>query len=207
MLYRAIFLSPGFAWFLLHGQTVLLGALLAFAVVAWFLGAAYSLRRTLFVTAIAVLIVRIIFAGIKTYAQYYIWAQDTFGQLFLPPHTPWSYFVQYTGLHFWLSVGLALLAGIVAYIFLLGLHKYRERFFEGAEAELGLAICLIVGWPSVLVLLGGTAIGLIVVSIIRRAWLAQTYTTLGIPLIIGGVLAFLFASFLIGPLGLTALKA
>lgn len=207
MFIREILLSHNFTLFLVYGPNVFLALLFLFTALAWLMGAAFSRRRTLFATALAVLAVRILFAALKSYGQYYVWAHDAFGSLFLPPHASWSYFLGYVGLHHWLSVGLAAASALVVYLFLLGLHRYRDRFFEGGEAELALAICLLVGWPGILLFLAGTCVGIIVVSIVRRVWLAQAYTTLGIPLLIGGVLAFVFTPILIGVLGLAALKA
>ncbi len=207
MFLQSIISSPIFAFVLHHGQEILIGLLLVFMALVWFRGASYSRRRVLAMIAFAVLAVRVFFAALLSYTQYYVWMHDGLGQLFLPPNRSWGYFFQYVLSRYWTSAGIAIVVAIGAYLFLWGLHRYRERFFEGGEAELGFAICLMVGWPGVVVFIAGTCLGIIIVSIVRQIWLAQTYTTLGIPMLIGGALALILNHWLIPVLGLNVLKA
>jgi len=182
--------SQTFVFIFNYGQTVALGVLLLAALFVW-LGSPHFLRRRFLVLIAALaLAVRVLLAVGKSYAQYYIWAHSPLGKLFLPPYNGWSYYFHYVGTHFWFETGIAVLIALAAYLFFWGLRRYRERFFEGGEAELGLILCLMIGWPGVLVFIAGTCIGIVVVSAVRGVWLAQAYTTLGVPMLIGGVLAF-----------------
>lgn len=198
--------SSAFAFLLAHGEITLLGLLLVFTAFAWLRTPQFLRQRFLLIAILLIAATRIAFSLLRSFVQYYAWSHSDFGQLFLPPYSSWNYFLGYVGLHFLLGTGLALLAGLVAYLFLRTLHRYRDRFFEGGEVELGCAVCLLVGWPGVVIFLAGTALGIVLVSIVRKVWFAQIYTTLGIPMLIGAVLAFLLQFWLIATLGLTVLK-
>jgi len=85
-----------------------------------------------------------------TFTQYFIWHRDTFGHFFLPPYQPWSYFISYTFMHFWLSDILALISAGAFYLILELYRKLRSDVIKKDELNLILIACLLLGWPRLI---------------------------------------------------------
>lgn len=154
---------------------------------------------------------RVLNAIALTFGQYYIWSHDTFGKAFLHaalgPKVPvpfiqhWSwlfnnsfgYFVFYSWGRFWAEVVIALGVAWLFYLFLTGLGKYRDRFFEMQETKLGFICAFLASWPGIVVFIVFTFVSVVLVSVVRRIVWKELYTTLGAPFIVAMILTFVFA--------------
>jgi hypothetical protein len=97
-------------------------------------------------------------------------------------------------------------SALAFYLFLVFLKKYKERFFEEGEVELGFILALTVGWSNFIVFLPLVFLSVILVSIFRKIVFKETYTTLGAPLLLAALLVLLFGRYFIDILGLAALR-
>ncbi|MFH0890494.1 MAG: hypothetical protein V1856_00490 [Candidatus Liptonbacteria bacterium] len=158
-----------------------------------------------------------------TFAQYDLWSRDQFTRAFLesplPDETPMpeylrrlpvfqggsGYFVFYAFGRFWLRTLIGMFASFLLWLFLRSLRKYRGRFFEEGETELGFWAGLAAGWPGIIALVLMVFPGTVLISVSRRVFLKEELTTLGWPFIICGFLAFWFGKFIISALGLGVL--
>ncbi|MEK9154948.1 MAG: hypothetical protein AAB596_02675 [Patescibacteria group bacterium] len=155
------------------------------------------------------------YAAILTLGQYYIWSQSEFGRTLL--NSPlndkslvdvlakfsWladnslGYFIFYSYGRFWLEIliSVALAAGF--YLFLKLLKKHNDRFFENGETELGFLTALIVGWPKFIIFLPLIFVFVILVSIFRRVYFKEFYTTLGWPMLWAALITLIIGNTLI----------
>ena len=143
------------------------------------------------------------YASIETFGQYYIWSDNKFTKLLLDQI---GYFIFYSLGRFWLEIVVSLVAALAFYLFLVFLKKYKERFFEEGEVELGFILALTVGWSNFIVFLPLVFLSVILVSIFRKIVFKETYTTLGAPLLLAALLVLLFGRYFIDILGLAALR-
>jgi len=143
------------------------------------------------------------YASIETFGQYYIWSDNKFTKLLLDQI---GYFIFYSWGRFWLEIVVSLVAALAFYLFLVFLKKYKERFFEEGEVELGFILALTVGWSNFIVFLPLVFLSVILVSIFRKIVFKETYTTLGAPLLLAALLVLLFGRYFIDILGLAALR-
>lgn len=134
------------------------------------------------------------YAAFLTLGQYYVWSQSEFTKLLLD--SP-GYFFFYSWGRFWINALLAIVLPFIFYLFLRLLKKYQERFFEQGETELGLLSALIVGWPNFVIFVPLVFVLVIIVSIFRRLFLKEFYTTLGIPFLIAALVLLLLGDVLI----------
>ncbi len=100
----------------------------------------------------------------------------------------------------------SLMAATVFYLFLLFLRKYKERFFEKSEVELGFLLALTVGWPNFLIFLICSFLGVVLVSIIKLIFFKEAYTTLGLPFLLASLITLFLGNYFIKLFGLMALK-
>lgn len=167
---------------------------------------------------------RVAYALLNTAGQYYIWSQSKFTQSFLnspvAENTPgfmtewfpwlgetrWGYFLFYSWGRFWLNVFIILIVAYAFWIFLKFLHKYRDRFFDIGEVQLGLLISLIVGWPHFVIFIPAVCVFMVLISIFRGIFFKEAYTTLGWPFILGGAFALLAGPYLMNLFSLTYLR-
>ena len=170
---------------------------------------------------------RFFYAFLLTVSQYYVWSQDKFTQILLNSSLvqtipisgifnkicqlplvncqKFGYFLFYSYGRFWLNALISVAVAFVFYLFLKSLQKHQARFFEEGEAELGFLSALIVGWPNFVVFLSLVFILVILISIFRRVFLKQFYTTLGWPFILAAFASLVLGSNLIAILGLGVL--
>ena len=166
----------------------------------------------IFKLIIAVVSFRIVYAAALTFVQYYVWSQNELTKILARSplgdgvfpsvfdfvfNSRLGYFLFYSYGRFWLSVFISIAAALVFYLFLRFLRKYRDRFFEEGEAELGFLTALIVGWPNFVIFVPMVFISVIIVSIFRRLFYGETYTMLGIPFLLAALTALLAGSRLI----------
>jgi hypothetical protein len=169
--------------------------------------------------------VRIFYAVILTLLQYQSWAKDGFTHLLLQSpidkavplpaiiekfswlrESKLGYFIFYSWGRFWISVLLAILAAMAFWWFLKLLKKYSDRFFEDGEVELGFLAALIVGWPDFVIFIPTVFISVVLVSIVRRIFKGEMYTTLGIPFLLAALIVMIFGDKLINLLNLGVLR-
>ena len=172
-----------------------------------------------------VLFFKIIYAGIETFAQYYVWSGNAFTKLFLDKNVVdfnflrqysgklfwfldnrFGYFIFYTWGRFWFEIVVSLLAACIFYLFLRALKKYKERFFEEGEAELGFLLALLVGWSNFIVFLVSVFVSIILLSIFKTIFFRGQYTSFGTPFLLAALIVLLFGNYLVSVLGLMPLR-
>lgn len=170
---------------------------------------------------VAVIFLRIIYAVALTFVQYYVWSQSELTKILtqspLSDNVPLpvfdfifsgrlGYFLFYSYGRFWLNAVVSIFAAFCFYLFLKILKKHKERFFENGETELGFLAALIVGWPNFVIFIPMVFVSVMAVSIFRRLFSGEIYTTLGIPFLLAALTAFLIGSRLIRLFNLVVLN-
>lgn len=172
-----------------------------------------------------VLVFKVAYASLETFGQYYVWKSSEFTKLFLDPKTVdfnilkefsgklfWAfnnrlgYFIFYSWGRFWMTIVVSLLAAAAFYLFLLFLKKYKERFFEEGEVELGFLLALTIGWPNFIAFLFAAFLSVILVSAIRMIFFKEFYTTLGAPFLLAALAALVFGNYFINFFNLMAFR-
>lgn len=167
---------------------------------------------------------RVLYAFGSMVAQYFLWAQSPITRVFLDQGIPtWSpiakglawlpflfgkfgYFLFYSYGRFWLNVFIVFACTVAFYLFLKLLAKWKARFFEVGEIELGALAVLILGWPNFILFLAFAFLSVIFVSLFRLVFFKTPYTTLGAPFLLATLLIFLFGNALLVFTGLSVLK-
>lgn len=166
------------------------------------------------------IIFRVFYAAFLTFFQYYVWSQNKFTQMLLNApldetlpsasfpfsSTRLGYFLFYSYGRFWLNVLVSIGAAFIFYLFLKFLQKHRERFFEEGETELGFLTALIVGWPNFIIFLPLVFVSVVLISVFRRIFLKEEYTTLGWPFFLATLVVLIFGNKLIQLLDFGVLK-
>lgn len=158
------------------------------------------------ILAFTALVFHVFYPLIETFGQYFIWREDSFSQLFLPPHQSLGYFFSYVWLHFWLNALIVIGIGVLFYLLLLAFNKYNQRFFEEGETELGFLCAFLVGWPQFVIFVVSVFVLVVVFSVFRRIFLKEIYTTLGPLFLIAAAIAFIWGMDLILLLNLGVLR-
>jgi hypothetical protein len=179
-----------------------------------------KIKRTLFATASF----RLLNVAGLTLAQYYVWAKDPATRIFLEQGISATspiaeslkgfpfffgklgYFLFYSYGRFWLNVFIVFLCAFIFYLFLKALQKWKARFFEIGEIELGALAVLLVGWPGFVIFIAAAFISVILVSLFRLVAFREPYTTLGAPFLLAVALVFLFGGYALYVTGLAVLK-
>ena len=203
-------------------------ASIIYSILVYYLIVGFSDSRLNIVLWIAVAI-RSAYPLFLSVAQYYIFASDSltkqllnspinggfslpffmqpFGQL-LKGHL--GYFLYYSWGRFVLGAVLAIICASVFYVFLKLLEKYNSRFFKKGETKVGFIVSLLVGWPWFVVLIPTTFVVTILISIFKKIFFKKVYTTLGMPILIAGIIltvaTYFFSPLLFGALDLSVLK-
>lgn len=144
-------------------------------------------------------------ALLETYAQYALWKGDPFTQNLLPPQQSILYFLKYAGTHFWLAPIFSFIASGVFYAFLRALKRKNERFFEEGETELGAFAAFLAGWPRIMVFLPAAFLAVVLISGIKMIFRKSAYTTLGLPFLVGLLIALAGGYAALQTLGLESL--
>ena len=76
-------------------------------------------------------------------------------------------------------------------------EKYRERFFEEGELDLGFLSALLIGWPNFVVFVPLVFLSVVIIAVFRRVFLKELYTTLGLPMLLATLLVLAFGDFLV----------
>lgn len=169
---------------------------------------------------------KIIYAGLATLSQYYVWSSNAFTKLLLNQNiidfnaikdvfgrsTAWifdnrlGYFLFYSWGRFWMVVAVSLVVALAFYLFLIFLKKQKERFFEEGETELGFLLALLVGWPNFIVFIPIVFLSVVLVSAFRMVFVKEMYTTLGRPFLLAAFLVILSGNYIINWLGLMSFR-
>lgn len=158
------------------------------------------------------IIFQIFYALYEGASLYYLWIKSDVGQLLvnmpidvnsmrgiLSDHLlqlfnrPHGYFIFYTS-RFWGAALASIIMAGVFYLILKLLKKYKERFFDEGEAELGFLAAVALGWPKFFVFAPLVFLAVILVSVARLIFYKETYTTIGAPIFLAGVIAFVFGN-------------
>jgi hypothetical protein len=199
------FLGPFLTWL----PTVFYSAVFLLAVLIYFNKlpvTRYRLPVTGYPLMVAITIsFRVFYAVFLSVSQYYIWLQDEFTKLFLPPHYSISYFFTYVWGRFWINPLIVISISALFWLFLKALKKHNERFFSEGDVELGFLSALLVGWPGFAVFLPLIFIIALVVSIICLFFFKEKFTALGLPFLIAVLVVFVWGSRFIDILNITVL--
>jgi hypothetical protein len=181
---------------------VVLGALLFAALLVQFRGDekhAANFRRLIVIAVSA----RLIYAALSAYLQYYVWNASPFTQLLLPPHAPWSYFLQYIFTHYLLNALLSISAAAFFWLVFEMLRRYRLGIINREEPLVALLAALVVGWPGFIIFVPAS---LLLAALYLEARLPSK-PTFEWPLLLAAIPALFFAKPILIWLHLTALFA
>jgi hypothetical protein len=194
--------------------TVFFWAVFILALIAYFVRHKFSLRKWSKILIAATAFYYLAYAALATVGQYYTWkgsvtftanllksplaslVQTTtfWGKLPFIANSRLGYFIFYSWGRFWLSALLSIACGVIFWLILKGLKKYRERFFEDGEVELGMLTAMLTGWPQFIVFVPFVFALVVVISIIRLVFFKEIYTTLGIPMLFAALLTHIFSN-------------
>ncbi len=202
-MYATFFTNPVTNWLLADGPTYVLWVMALGMVAAYaYLRPGKEMHFAGVVLLAFGFLARASIAAYQTAAQYWLWTQESFTQLFLPPHQPISYFVGYVTQQFWMGLILATILAVAWYVFLRVLRARTDRFFDEGEIVLATLAMFVIGWPGVVVLLPLAGVALVVVSVVRTAVFKEQLTTLGIPFLIAMLVTLLFRAQIMAALGI-----
>lgn len=160
------------------------------------------------------IIADLFYALVSTLTQYFTWIKNPFASQFInssvnAEYAGWiskislwifggklGYFIFYAWMKFWAPVILIIILAFVWWLILRFLKKYKERFFEEGEVELGFLCALIVGWPLFVVFVPLVFVFVVLVSLVRMIFFKEIYTTLGIPFLLATLLVLVLSPFL-----------
>ncbi len=166
---------------------------------------------------------RVLYSGLLSFFQYYVWGHNTFTNFFLnasadpssypklglltsPFEGKLGYFTLYVFERFWLETLIIILVSCLFYVFLKGLRRRNSRFFEEGEPELGFAMALLSGWPGFVLFVFFVFVFIIAISIFRMAVLKQHLTTFGLPFLLSAFLTLIWGQALLQLFRLSVLK-
>ncbi|MEK7520718.1 MAG: hypothetical protein AAB560_01415 [Patescibacteria group bacterium] len=151
--------------------------------------------KTAIVAAIAFYVV---YGLAETAAQYYVWKTNGFLEMVKGGGGDANgYFLFYSWGRFWISALLSIGGAFLFFYFLKALKKYRERFFEEGELDLGFLSALLIGWPNFVVFVPLVFLSVVIIAVFRRVFLKELYTTLGLPMLLATLLVLAFGDFLV----------
>ncbi|MDD4901635.1 MAG: hypothetical protein PHE24_00700 [Patescibacteria group bacterium] len=148
-------------------------------------------------------------ALIKSILQYWAWDQSQLTRLLLnlpvdktvpgwlarlPIFADFShgYFWYYIWNNFWKEALFSLIAAFIIYGIFRLLQRYKPRFFQSQDSELGLLMALLVGWPQIILFLPITFLVAMVFSLAKSIFRQETYCPLAWPFLISTALMLVF---------------
>lgn len=167
---------------------------------------------------------RVFYALAASITQYIVWSKNPMTRVFLEsgirrdsPIAPslekfpflfgkLGYFLFYSYGRFWLNVIIVFACVFVFWWFLKLLRKWKERFFEDGEIELGAFCVALIGWPAFVLFLPIAFISVIFISIFRLLFMKEKLTTLGAPFLVAVLLVLIWGQQLLWLTGLSVLK-
>lgn len=154
----------------------------------------------------------ILYAAFLTWGQYYVWSGNYLGRIFLASDRfgvldgSSGYFLFYSYMRFWLNPTIVVLVAFLFYAILKSLKKYRDRFFEKGETELGFLTALLAGWPQFVIFLPLVFLGVVLISAFRLVVFKERFTTLGLPFLVSLAFVLIWGGVWIEVLGLRVLR-
>lgn len=137
--------------------------------------------------------------------QYYIWHNNSFSVLFLPPYQPWSYFISYCFFHFFLANLISIFIAFLVFLIFKIFKKFRDSFINIEEIFLLFLASLLISWPRVIIFLM-MFLGL---SLVYSLFAKLIFKKEGMswPLVIGAalLLSYLLANYFLNLLNLSVL--
>jgi hypothetical protein len=109
----------------------------------------FSNKKLIYIFFIFTILYNLFLTGL----QYYIWHASALGRFFFPPFQSINYFINYSGYHFWLPSVLNLLIAMIFYGIICLCRKYNQKIIDKNEALLLFLVCLLSGWPGILIFL------------------------------------------------------
>lgn len=155
--------------------------------------------------AISIIVFRIGYAILLSALQYAAWQSNSFSQYLLPPHQPMSYFLFYSGMHFWLYPTLSFFAAALVLLFFGVLRGVKAAWFLQGEIALGILLALILGWPLSLFLVPMSFVALAAISAVCIFMKREQPFSLGVIMLGFGGTLFISGMFFIHLLHLEAL--
>jgi hypothetical protein len=104
-------------------------------------------------------------------------------------HLRSGYFIYYAYGRFWLAIMLGIGCAIIFWGILIALKKYRSRFFDETELQIGLLSAVVVGWPLIVLFVPLVFAMVVLVSLVRMILFKEKYTTLGWPMLLAAAIA------------------
>lgn len=208
--------------FITYIPKLLLGVILLIALIKYVRPNLFKKLRYkhLIISAFAV---RAAYALFQTIAQYLVWRGNEFTRLLLTlplelgeqasvfvKYSPFftgskGYFVFYVLSRFWVNAILSLAVAWLFWRFLKFLKNKNERFFEEGETSLGFLCALIVGWPGFIAFVPLLFGSVIFLSIWRKVFYKESYTTLGPVFLLAAALWLVFNPYFTGLFNLRVL--
>ena len=87
---------------------------------------------------------------------------------------------------------VSLFIAFIFFLILKFLRKYKDRFFEDGEVELGFFTALLLGWPKFLFFAPMVFFSVVVISLARQIIYKKIYTTLGYPFLLATLITLIF---------------
>lgn len=200
------FLGPFLEWL----PKVFYGAIFVSAVLLYFFNNKifnkHSLNSKFFVLVVSVIGFRGLYALMLSWAQYYIWSNQDFTKLLLPPHQSIKYFLFYSWGRFWIGALISIGVTVLFYLFLKLLRRYNSRFLEKEEIMLGFLVALIIGWPNLIIFIPLAFVLTVLYSLVTTVIFKESYTSLYISFILGGIITLIWGNQLVDIFSLTLLR-
>ncbi len=164
------------------------------------------------IAAFLAMLAQMLYAAYMTCAQYMVWGTSPMTKALLAQpldvhigetsavawivrlfHLRSGYFVYYVYGRFWLDIVLGIGSAVIFWGILVLLKKYRSRFFDETELQVGLLSAVVVGWPLIVVFVPLVFAMVVLVSLVRMIFFKEKYTTLGWPMLLAAAIALMCA--------------
>lgn len=209
------FLNTVAVWLPIFSHAAIFGLIIGLYSRREKIGEKYS--HILFLVGVMALVFRVFYALFFTLVQYWIWSRDAVGSILLEMplreagnfsffEGKLSYFFFHVLQQHWFNLLLSILIGIVFFLFLKFLEKYKERFFDNGETTLGGVLAFIAGWPNAIAFIGLSFLILFIVSVFRILTHKGRLTTLGLPFLVSAAIILLVGDIVVAFSGLQVLK-
>ena len=147
-----------------------------------------DLKKWILFLSSGFILYRVLEAALKTGLQRYLWSLDSFTKIW----TETGYWLDYSYRRFWLNLLVSLFIAFIFFLILKFLRKYKDRFFEDGEVELGFFTALLLGWPKFLFFAPMVFFSVVVISLARQIIYKKIYTTLGYPFLLATLITLIF---------------
>ena len=114
----------------------------------------------------------------------------------LPIFTDFShgYFAYYIWNHFWQEAFLSIIAAAAVYGIFLLLRNYKSRLISLHECEFGFLLCLLVGWPQIIIFLPLMLVVAVFYSIFNWFYRREAFCSLFLPFTVSAAIMLIFST-------------